>query len=269
MIYYDKFETWGESFGELVVDLVGKDVVDNLAASNFEYIEDAGGHLASHTDIITISTAIQAWLRARDFCVFHGTRLLPDEIHSVRREGLCPLVAADREKRLREILSRHSNWDSVKRKLCEVLEDVGPKGKQGRREGQIHFSLSRSGLVNGFDHYLTYGAEFDQHVVQRLFGDQSGLQLLNSETVPILVHVCFSGEELIQGAHPHFSYSDVMGMGEIPGLARTLLNTWAFKAAKPSFDISTLRTDCCMMQRIATRPERILNIEKLGGLTAC
>ena len=140
-------------------------------------------------------------------------------------------------KRLREILARHPIWYSVKNRLREVIDDVGPKEKQGRRQGQVHFSLSRSGLVNGFDHYLTHGSEFDQHVVQRLFGDQSGLELLNSETVPVLVHVSFSGEQLIQGAHPHFSYSDVMGMGEIPGLARTFLNAWAYKAANPSFDI--------------------------------
>ncbi|WP_193748233.1 hypothetical protein [Leisingera sp. ANG-M1] len=54
MIYYDKFETWGGSFGDLVVDLVGKEVVDNLAASTFEYIEDAGDYVVSHTDVISI-----------------------------------------------------------------------------------------------------------------------------------------------------------------------------------------------------------------------
>lgn len=184
----------------------------------------------------------------------------------MQQEGLRPLIAGDREKRLREILERHSNWNSIKNKLCEILENVGPKEKQGRREGQVHFSLSRSGLVNGFDHYLTHGSEFDQHVVRLLFGDQSGLQLLNSETVPFLVHVCFSGEELIQGAHPHFSYSDILGMGEIPGIARTFLNPWAFKAANPSFDIEKLRTDCCMTQRVAILPERISNIETLSDL---
>lgn len=268
MIYYDKIETWEGSFGDLVVGLVGKEVVDNLASSNFEYIEDAGDFVVSHTDIKTVSSEIQGWLKAGEFSVFHGTRLLPEEIPSVQQNGLRPLVATDREERLKEILVRHPKWYSVKDRLGEVLEDLGPKEKQGRRQGQVHFSLSRSGLVNGFDHYLTHGSEFDQHVVQRLFGDQSGLQLLNSQTVPVLVHVHINGEELIRAAHPYFSYSDVMGMGEIPGLAQTFLNTWAFKVTKPSFDIAKLRTDCCMMQRVATPPERILNIEKLGEFTA-
>lgn len=268
MIHYDKFETWERSFGDLVVRLLGEEAVNNLASSHFEYIEDAGDFVVKHSDIETVSTEIQGWIRAHEFCVFHGTRLLPEEIFSVQQKGLRPLVATDREQRLREILARHPRWYSVENRLLEVIEDVGPKEKQGRRQGQVHFSLSRSGLENDFNHYLTHGSEFDQHVVHRLFGDQSGLELLNSETVPVLVHVSFSGEQLIQAAHPHFSYSYVVSMGEIPGLARTFLNAWAFKVANPSFDIEQLQTDCCMMEQVATPPERILNIEKLGDLAA-
>ncbi|MEM1150010.1 MAG: hypothetical protein AAGI03_05570 [Pseudomonadota bacterium] len=268
MIYYDKIETWERSFGDIVNILVGKEVVDSLAALNFEYIEDAGDYVASRSDIKTVSTKIQDWLQPREFCVFHGTRLLPEEILSVQKKGLHPLVAEEREHRLRKILERHPKWSSVKDNIGKVLHDVGPKEKQGRREGEVHFSLSKSGLVNGFNHYLTYGSEFDQHVVQRLFDDESGLQLLHSETVPILVHVRINGKELIQGAHPIFTYSDVISRGEIPGLARTFLDAWAFKATEPSFDVATLQTDCCMMQQVATPPERILNIEKLSESAA-
>lgn len=268
MIYYDKFETWERSFGHLVVNLVGQNLAEVLASSNFDYVEDAGDFVVRHVGSTTVSTQIHDWLRTNEFCVFHGTRLLPEEILSVKQKGLRPLVAADREQRLRKILEPHPQWSVVQDKLREVLEDVGPNRTQGLREGQVHFSLSRSGLVNDFNHYLTYGSEFDQHVVQRLFGNQSGLQLLNSQTLPILVHVRMTGEELIQGAHPFFSYYDVVGMGDIPGLARTFLNTWAFKAMKPSFDVATLRTDCCMMQSVATPPERIFDIENLDELPA-
>lgn len=268
MINYDKFETWQMSFGELIVRLLGEKAVNDLASSSFEYIEDAGDFVVNHSDIETVSTEIQNWFRAHEFCVFHGTRLLPEEILSVQQKGLLPLVATDREQRLREVLAGHPQWYSVENRLLEVIEDVGPKEKQGGREGQVHFSLSKSGLVNDFDHYLTHGSEFDQRVVHQLFGDRSGFELLNSKTVPVLVHVSFSGEQLIQGAHPYFSYSDLVGMGEIPGIARTFLNAWAFKASNPSFDIEKLRTDCCMMERVATPPERILSIEKLGDLAA-
>ena len=55
-------------------------------------------------------------------------------------------------------------------------------------------------------------------------------------------------------------------MGEIPGIALVFLNSWAFKVANPNFDIAKLRTDCCMMQRVATPPERIIDMEKFGEL---
>ena len=265
MIVFDNFESWNESFRDVVVRLLGKEALGKLASSKFEYIEDAGDFVVDCSDIESVSTEIEDWLRSHKFGVFHGTRLLSEEIFSVQQEGLRPLVATDREERLRKILSRHPKWLSVESRLPEVLEDVGPREKQGRRQDQVHFSLSRSALLNCFDHYLAYGSEFDQNVVQLLFGDKSGLQLLNFETAPVIVHVCFSGEQLIQGAHPHFTYSDVVGMGEIPGLASTFLNAWAFKAANPNFEINKLRTDCCMMERVATPPERVLRIEELSN----
>ncbi|CUH79433.1 hypothetical protein [Tropicibacter naphthalenivorans] len=268
IVHFDKFETWEASFSDLVVRLLGEEVTQNLASSKFEYIDDAGDFLVRHSDIESVSTEIHSWILAHEFCSFHGTRLLPEEIFSVQNTGLHPLVASDREQRLRRILAHHPRWNSIQHMLLEVLDDVGPKEKQGRRQGQVHSSLSRSGLVNGFDHYLTHGSEFDQHVVRRLFDDQSGLELLSSQTVPVLVHVHFSGEQLIQGAHPFFGYLDVVGMGEIPGIARTFLDAWAFKIANPKFDLEKLRTDCCLMERFATQPERILEIEKLGDINA-
>jgi len=84
----------------------------------------------------------------------------------------------------------------------------------------------------------------------------------------VLLDVSFSGEQLIQGALPHFSYSDIFGRNEIPRLARSVLNAWAFKAANPSFEIEKLKADCCMMERVATPPERILTVEKLVDLAA-
>lgn len=133
MIHFDNFETWKGSFGDLVVGLLGEEALKNLTSSNFEYIEDAGDFLVNHSDIITVSTEIEGWLRAHDFCVFHGTRLLPDEILAVQLKGLRPLVATDREQRLREILERHPKWQSVEDRLLEVLEDVGPKARQKAR----------------------------------------------------------------------------------------------------------------------------------------
>lgn len=265
MIYYDKFQTWDVSFNDLVEPLIGLQNLTKLTTSGFEFIEDAGSFVSSLTGIELISSEILSWLTKNEFCVFHGTRLLPKEVASIRELGLQPLTALSRQERLSEVFGNHDDWEVVKENLTEVLDDVGPKEKQGRREGQVHFSLSRSGLVNGFDHYLTHGSEFDQHVASRLFPDNSGLRLLQSKTVPYLVHVKMSGEDLVKGAHPHFSYQDVIEMGEVPGLGATFLNAWAFKKSNPNFDIRKLRSDCCVMQKKPTSREKIMEIEELNA----
>ncbi|MFB9224008.1 hypothetical protein [Paracoccus cavernae] len=264
MIIYDLFETWDQSFGETIINLVGQSAVDSHRKMTFQYIQDAGDHIANHTDVSTASTAIQSWIAANVFCVYHGTRLLGREIHSIRQDGLRPLIAKDRESRLRAIFHQSPRWSIVKSKLAPAIEDIGSKGKYGSREGQIHFSLSRSGLENDFDHYLNYGSEFDQHVANDLFNDQTGLQLLKSATVPLLLHVQVSGDQLINGAHPIYSYDDIIASEEIPGLARTFLNTWAYKISNPNFDIKKLRTDCCMMLKNTIPPSHIIKIEELS-----
>lgn len=232
--------------------------------SEFEYIEDAGEFVSDITGVTAISTEILNWLYRNEFCVFYGTRLLPKELKSLEDVGLQPLVAIERKERLCEIFENHAGWHSVKEEIDKVIYDVGPKEKQGRREGQVHFSLSRSGLVNCFDHYLRYGSEFDQHVACRLFGDDSSKQLLKTTTTAYLVSVSMNGEDLVRGAHPHFSYQDVIEMGEIPGVGMTFLNAWAFKRSQPSFDLALLRTDCCIMQNYSTPREKILKIEEVS-----
>lgn len=262
MICYDEFETWEDSFGDLVKSLIGTQDLTKLTTTEFEYIEDAGVFVSSLTGIDLISAEILSWLTNNEFCVFHGTRLLPEEVASIQDAGLKPLTALSRQERLSKIFGDHDDWTNVKENLAEVLGDVGPKEKQGRREGQVHFSLSRSSLVNGFDHYLTHGSEFDQQVASRLFTDDSGLRLLQSRTIPYLVHVKMGGEDVVKGTHPHFTYQDVVEMGEVPGLGSTFLNAWAFIKSRPDFDIKRLRTDCCMMQKEPTLPENIIKMEE-------
>ncbi|MDP3340294.1 hypothetical protein [Frigidibacter sp.] len=265
MIYFDIIETWEESFEEIVVSLIGRSNVEELQKTAFDYIEDAGNFVTSFADIRSVSSEICSWLKDREVCVFHGTRLLPAELESIKNTGLRPLIARDRNDRLTEIFKSHKDWLVLKDSLHEITTIVGPQERDGRRENQVHFSLSRSGLIKGFNHYLTHGSEFDQNVASRLFPDGSGLKLLQSATAPYLVHVRMSGGDLVKGAHPHFSYQDVVDMGEVPGLGATFLNAWAFKKSKPNFDISKLRTDCCMMQEHPTPREKILRIEALRG----
>lgn len=264
MIYYDRFETWEPSFSKVVEDLVGKEPIRKLAVLDFEFIEDAGDFITHASGIKEVSTKILDWIHQNEFCVFHGTRLLPNEFASISDSGLMPLVASQREERLRRILCQHKDWKNCEGDLANVIEKIGPGKKVGAREGQIHFSLSRSGLVNGFDHYLAYGSEFDQRVSQVLFGNDTGLDLLRSSTSAYLVHVKMTGEDLVAGAHPFFSYEDVIGMGEVPGLGSTFLNAWAFKMSRPDYELDRLRTDCCMVLKRNVFPEDVVSLEKIG-----
>jgi hypothetical protein len=53
------------------------------------------------------------------------------------------------------------------------------KAGAGKREdNSVHVCLSRAGLLYGCNHYLTHGAEVDQHIAQALFPGDSGLDLL-------------------------------------------------------------------------------------------
>lgn len=263
MIYYDRFETWAPSFSRVIDDLVGRETLQKLVSAEFEFIEDAGALISQAAGIKKISTRIRDWISQNNFCVFHGTRLLPDEISSISSFGLRPLVASQREERLKKILSKHEDWSTHEGNLARAIEEVGPGEKLGPREEQIHFSLSRSGLVNGFDHYLAYGSEFDQRVSQMLFDDDSGLRLLQADTLAHVVHVRMTGEDLVAGGHRHFTYDDVIEMGEVPGLGSTFLNAWAFKTSVPDYDLSKLKTDCCMMLERPVSPEDLISIEKL------
>jgi hypothetical protein len=43
--------------------------------------------------------------------------------------------------------------------LEETLALFGAANHGGHREGQVHLTISRAGLVQGFNHYLTHGSE--------------------------------------------------------------------------------------------------------------
>lgn len=263
MIYYDRFETWATSFGDSMDDLVDRHTRLQLASTEFEFIEDAGDFVSQAAGTREISIRVRNWILEREFCVFHGTRLLPDEVSSINACGLKPLIASHREERIRKILRNHEKWKIYDGDLAHTIYKVGPGEKVGRREGQIHFSLSWSGLVKGFNHYLEYGSEFDQRVSQLLLGDDSGLNLLRANTSAYVVHVRMTGKEIIEGAHPYISYDDVVEIGEVPGLGRTFLNAWAFKKSAPNFELWKLQTDCCMMLNRYVSPEDVLLLEKL------
>ena len=54
-----------------------------------------------------------------------------------------------------------------------------------REDGSVHVCFSRSGLINGCNHYLTHGAEVDNHVFDALFGSD-GREHLPALRQPVL-----------------------------------------------------------------------------------
>ena len=164
MFDFDDNHTWGPELTAAVGELLTDGVVDKLVTDSPEYIEEARELLFSCADRARIIDATLAWIRSTVIAGYHGDRLNQSEVESIRARGLLPLDAEARRPCLSRALSPHPRWADVEDRLDAALQEYGPGGKAGWREGQVHLTLSRCGLVNGFNHYLTHGSEFDQQV---------------------------------------------------------------------------------------------------------
>ena len=172
-----------------------------------------------------------------------STRLHRTELASVRSKGLLPLDPLTRRARLRRALSLDPRWLNVSNELERAIQEFG-QGRAGGRAGQVHLTLSQSGLLRGFNHYLRYGAEFDQHVAHHLLGNV-GLQLLAQDGKARLITVAVPGSAALAAAHPFFSIEDLRTEGQVPNIAREFLNAWAYRLAHPTFQASGLRIAAC------------------------
>lgn len=219
-----------------------------LVSRRPEFVEDALDILFEHSDRDAVVDATLDWLRSGEIIGYHGTRLTPEEVESVRDLGLLPLDASARRVRLTRALSGHPQWQSVVSRLDEALEKHGRGQRAGGREGQVHLTLSRSGLVSGFSHYLSHGSEFDQHVAVYLLGDE-GKDLLREDGTPILLKFAVPGADALEVAHPLFGIDDVRRQGEVPNIVNEFLKAWNYALAHPGFQSSTLRVDCGLFYR--------------------
>src|SRR5216684_1213206 len=125
--------------------------------------------------------------------------------------------------------STHSRWETVKDNLEPLLEKLSGKHEIGHREGQVHATLSRAGLLHGFNHYLTHGAEFDQHAAYRLMGDD-GNELLAQYGRPVLITLAVPGDKALKAANPFREIG-----GDIPNVVREVIEVWSYWLAYPDF----------------------------------
>ncbi len=263
MLDFDDNRTWGPLLTATVGDLISEAVVERLVSAAPKFIEDALDVLFSCTNREAIIEAMLVWIRSTKIAGYHGSRLTDSEADSIQAHGLVPLDAQARRTRLRRALSSHPRWSDVADQLNATLhEHSGTQGKAGGREGQVHLTLSRSGLINSFNHYLTHGSEFDQRVAHALLG-HDGKELLRGDGRARIIRVAVPGEDALNAANWIFSVETQLARGEVPNLVHDFLKAWSYGLAHPAFDCGTLKVDCGMGFRSIVPSDWIVDIDTL------
>lgn len=262
LLDFEDIDDWTPRLAAALKDHVPGNIGAMLAARSPEYIEDARDILFELADREAIIEAALAWVRSSTLAGYHGTRLTDAEVASVRTNGLLPLRAEARSDRLVRALSPHPRWIEVVGQLDVVIQAHGKGGAAGRREDQVHLTLSRSGLTNGFNHYLTHGAEFDQHVAHSLLG-ADGKELLRQDGAPRVFQVAVPGDVALRAAHPFFDIEHLRANGDAPNVVRQFIEAWSFRLAHPEFQSRTLEVNCGFFFCSPVPADWIVKIETL------
>ena len=260
---FDDNHTWGPQLTAAVSEPLMRPVADKLVTASPEYVEDARDLLFSYADRAEIINATIAFIKSSAVAGYHGCRLNQSELESIRARGLVPLDAKARRARLSRALSAHPRWDPIARRLEVALHEFGPSGKAGCREGQVHLTLSRCGLVNGFDHYLTHGSEFDQRVADDLLGSD-GKELLRNDGRATVIQFAVPGEIALNAVNRYFTVDERLARGEVPGLVDEFLKAWSYGLAYPDFDCGTLKVDCGLVFHSTVPAAWILDVDILS-----
>lgn len=252
MIDFDNIDDWAPLLAFALREHVPVSIYPELIAATPQYIEDARALLFELTDKEAVLDATLTWLRGNTLSGYHGSRLTDDEVNLIRTNGLIPLKAESRCNRITRALSPHPRWGETSKNLDKEIEHHGKGNSAGQRENQVHLTLSKSGLLEGFNHYLTYGSEFDQHVAYALLG-QEGVELLAQDGKAVLINVAVPGTIALDKAHPYFTIDDIRAQGELPNIASEFLEAWSYRLAHPTFQSKTLGVDCGMVFQSPSR----------------
>jgi hypothetical protein len=261
-IDFDRIEEWETDFRAALSSCVTKAAIVAIARSKPQYVEDARDLLFERANRDAVIDATLSWIGSSNITAYHGTRLTDAELQNVRKLGLVPLNAGARRARLDRALSSHADWVNAQSQMDKVLADLGQHNLGGHREGQVHLTLSRAGLTNGFNHYLTHGAEFDQHAAQALLGDD-GTALLAKDGKRTIIQVVVAGDRALQACHRYLTVEDLRSRGDVPNLVDQLLKAWGYRLAYPDFDPRTLEVDCGFVFKETVPSDWIAKIEIL------
>ena len=262
VIDFDDIDDWEPFLSEKLKSLVPTAIMEKIVAAAPDEVHDACKLLIDATCHTAIIAEIIGWVSSATVAGYHGTRLTEVEVDSVRAEGLLPMRAGHRRARVERALSCHECWPRVAARLDEKLRAFGPAEKAGRREGQVHLTLSRSGLLYGFNKYLTHGAEIDRHIAFSLLGLE-GEALLANDGEARLVKVAIPGDKALAAANPFWSVEECLATDRVPNLISELLGSWSYRLAHPTFQCRSLQLDCGMIFHSTIPSAWITEIETL------
>lgn len=258
LLDFDYYDEWIPGLRRALTTHLPNDIDDQLRAADPQYVEDARDLLLAASDRRAVILAAVDWLRASEVAAYHGSRLTDQEVESIRSKGLLPLRAASRRVRLVRALSKHSRWLEVANRLDESIEAVGPGEECGRREGQVHLTLSRQSLIHEFNHYLEFGAEFDANVASILLGEE-GKELLSADGDARIVAARLPGGVALEAANRYRTVEERVSEDEVPGVVEEFLEAFSYRLAQPDRALN-LPVDCGFVFYDQLEPEWIIDV---------
>lgn len=256
---FDNIADWSASLDSALFPLLSGSARKKLLSAKLEFIEDSQELLFAVAGRDAVIDTVLNWLYSKKLIGHHGTRITDAETDSIQSHGLIPLNGIDRRNRLIRVLSLHPKWNEVAHRLDEVILSLGPKEREGRREGQVHLTLSLDSLLRNFNHYLVYGSEFDQNAARELLGTD-GLELLSRDGESKVVKVAIPGVAAVMAAHPIFSVDKVRSDGETPNIVNEITKFWSYRISHPNIHSRHLSIDCGMMFQEAIPADWIIDI---------
>jgi hypothetical protein len=256
---FDNIRLWGPKLSLHISGMVPLALSRSaIRAGKPKYLEEAAKIFFSDVchEKARFTAEVAAWIKVQTVAAYHGSRLDDADIDAIRQEGLIVLSAERRREFLRKKLSACPVW--CEDKLDAVLKELGAGMSRGNREGQVHATISRGGLTSRFNHYLIYGSEFDQCVVNRLFGD-TGKEQLARYGAPVLVKLAIPGEKALAAANLYMPDTD----GH-PNLVREITEVWTYWLADSRLVVADQGYDCGLIFNHDVPPGWISSIDKVG-----
>lgn len=245
---FDDGASWLPSLHAYLRDFLPAGAEQRLKEADPEGPWSARDALGRAVDLYDLYQLTRTWIEDREVIAYHGSRLNDEQIASVAREGLRPLVAEDRIAALTAWLGTHPRWREIERRLPEAISFV--RRNSGSREGQVHLTLSRAGLLRQFNHYLVEGSEFDHHVANYLLRDEARDHHRHRGRA-MLYRVRLPGRDAVAAANPH-------GEFRVPNLVDEVVQGLAWTMAMDHQETARREIDCGLILYETLTPSCII-----------